>query len=385
MEPNLAEQQEKKVEYIELIYDLIFVYLIGRSNSLLDRIEGGFVSFGTFVNYLLASLIVIQIWYHSSLFINRFGKNSVGDKIMLFINMFLLYFIGTNTINGWDANYPVYCGAWALILLNLILHYRLRLPEETDRRVRNSVRGTMTSLAVQAVLILLSIPLYLWTGVALGPYFVVIGFAAAPFLPKAPVNFAHLSERMMLYVVFTFGEMIIAVAEYFTEGLSAEVLLFGFLSFLIVAGLFFSYGYVYDRLLDREKQDTGTLYALLHVFLILSLSCITTALEFMRDEEIRAVPKTVMLVASILVFNVCLALTEKWSIRKFKNGRMFAFLIALEFAGYVFVVMTHTGDGYTVGTVTVAFVFIQLLTLIASDSHTFARKPKKKPEGTDAE
>ncbi len=28
-------QDEKKVEYIELIYDLIFVYLIGRNNSLL--------------------------------------------------------------------------------------------------------------------------------------------------------------------------------------------------------------------------------------------------------------------------------------------------------------------------------------------------------------
>ena len=28
-------QDEKKVEYIELIYDLIFVYLIGRTNSLL--------------------------------------------------------------------------------------------------------------------------------------------------------------------------------------------------------------------------------------------------------------------------------------------------------------------------------------------------------------
>ena len=31
------DSKEKKVEYIELIYDLIFVYIIGRNNSLLHH------------------------------------------------------------------------------------------------------------------------------------------------------------------------------------------------------------------------------------------------------------------------------------------------------------------------------------------------------------
>ena len=37
------QAKEKKVEYLELIYDLIFVYLIGRNNSLLQQIEDGFI------------------------------------------------------------------------------------------------------------------------------------------------------------------------------------------------------------------------------------------------------------------------------------------------------------------------------------------------------
>ena len=32
---NSIRREEKKVEYLELIYDLIFVYIIGRNNSLL--------------------------------------------------------------------------------------------------------------------------------------------------------------------------------------------------------------------------------------------------------------------------------------------------------------------------------------------------------------
>ena len=38
--------QEKKVEYLELIYDLIFVYLVGRNNELLHELSGGFFTLG---------------------------------------------------------------------------------------------------------------------------------------------------------------------------------------------------------------------------------------------------------------------------------------------------------------------------------------------------
>lgn len=37
------QSKEKKVEYLELIYDLIFVYIVGRNNLLLQHIESGFI------------------------------------------------------------------------------------------------------------------------------------------------------------------------------------------------------------------------------------------------------------------------------------------------------------------------------------------------------
>ena len=41
---DIFKKEEKKVEYIELIYDLIFVYIIGRNNSLISSVEHGFIS-----------------------------------------------------------------------------------------------------------------------------------------------------------------------------------------------------------------------------------------------------------------------------------------------------------------------------------------------------
>ena len=79
-------KEEKKVEYLELIYDLIFVYIIGRNNSLLHHVEGGFISLETFLTYALATLAVIQIWNYSTFYINMFGRNGLRDHIFLFLN-----------------------------------------------------------------------------------------------------------------------------------------------------------------------------------------------------------------------------------------------------------------------------------------------------------
>ena len=54
---------------------------------------------------------------------------------------------------------------------------------------------------------------------------------------NAGIDFAHLSERAMLYVVFTFGEMVIAIAEYFDGELNFNSIYFSLMAFLIVVGL----------------------------------------------------------------------------------------------------------------------------------------------------
>ncbi len=367
-------KEEKKVEFIELIYDLIFVYLIGRNASLLDRIEDGFISSGTFVYYLVSSLIILQIWNYTTLFINRFGKNSFSDKVMLLINMFLLYIIGANTLHGWEGSYLAFMGAWCLILLNLAVQYLLKLRSAENELCRKVILQNVILLVLQAVIIGVSIPVHAATGVAFGQWAVLLSIAAVPVLSKIPTNFGHLTERVMLYVVFTFGEMVIIVAEYFADGLSFETLYFALASFLIVAGLFFSYGYVYDRLLDRSGERSGSGYMLLHVFIILSLSCVTTSMEFMRDPGVDSLPKTVMLVISLIVFYLGLALTEKWSYREYRLRGRFLLLLAAEFIVFAAAMILSAGKGgYLTAAIALAFVYIQLGTLLLSGRHTHHR------------
>ena len=71
MSEHFIASDNKKVEYIELIYDLIFVYLVGRNNALPHTIENGFFTAPTYATYIVATLVILQVWYFSSLFINR--------------------------------------------------------------------------------------------------------------------------------------------------------------------------------------------------------------------------------------------------------------------------------------------------------------------------
>lgn len=62
-------KEEKKVEYLELIYDLVFVYMVGRNNSLLSHFDMPFV---LKMLALTAAFAVLMIVFRTNMWINIF-------------------------------------------------------------------------------------------------------------------------------------------------------------------------------------------------------------------------------------------------------------------------------------------------------------------------
>ena len=280
------KQKEKKVEYLELIYDLIFVYIIGRNNSLLHHIDGGFITGGAFLAYFMCTLAVIQIWNYSTFYINIFGRNGIRDHVFLFINMFLLYYMANGTVIQWQSSVYRYSVPWAMILINLGLQYIIEMKNHKSEPY---------------------VPIFF--GMAA---MIIYGIAGS----VVPVDFAHLSERAMLYVVFTFGEMIISAASYFTDEISFNSVYFALMAFLIVAGLFLSYGTMYNKIIDKESLTNGLGYMTIHIFLIFALNNISVALEFMRNEDVELMPKTVFMTGSFVMYFTFMFLLARYAKRK---------------------------------------------------------------------
>lgn len=357
------DNKEKKVEYIELIYDLIFVYIIGRNNSLLHHVHSGFVEPGTFMAYVLCTVAIIQIWNFTTYYINLYGRNSVREHVFLFVNMFLLYFIGEGTREKWQGYHTQYHAAWALILANVGLQYLIeyrhhRQQPEHIRRIRRMAAILMTEAAIVA----LSIPFYNATGsTLLTPIAILFGISVTVISGRKScsglVDFPHLSERAMLYVVFTFGEMIIAIASYFEGEINFSSLYFSLMAFLIVVGLFLSYGYFYDKIVDREMKTNGLGYMLMHIFIIFALNNITTSLEFMRNEEVSLLPKMFMLTGSLVIYYVFLFSLGAYAKRR--CGITLRFYLAMAAIGVIFtgIMLCFRNMMYVNIAITVIFVF----------------------------
>ena len=316
----LLDKDEKKVEYLELIYDLVFVYMVGRNNALLSHFEGGFVSADAFAAYVLCTLSLIQIWNFTTFYINMFGRNGVRDHVFLLINMYLMYFIGESTRFDWVAYQAQYHIAWALILVNIGMQDVLELRNhKADVWNRVTIKWMAATLFIEAAIVLAA---SFVAPAAVAPVSFAAVFAGMAMTvaggkktPGKMIDFMHLTERAMLYVVFTFGEMIIVVSLYFAGDGSFDrsVIYFSLMCFLIVAGLFVSYEIIFDHLLDREKDDSGKMYMFIHIFIIFALGCTTAALEFMREPEVALLPKVIFITASIVAYFVFLFCTAGYA------------------------------------------------------------------------
>ncbi len=353
---DFFDRGEKKVEYLELIYDLVFVYMVGRNNSLLGHIEGGFIAPSAFVAYIICTLAIIQIWNFTMYYINMFGRNGIRDHVFLCINMYLMYFIGVATRHDWIAYKEQYHIAWALILVNIGMQYVIELRNHEDAQMRRFIKRMAAILFAEAAIVFAAawpepeiVTILSAAAILAGMILASVGnggravsLASAGGNAGSMVDFAHLSERAMLYVVFTFGEMIIVLASYFEwDGtFNLREIYFSLMAFLIVVGLFLSYEILYDHLLDTEKEDSGLIYMLIHIFIIFALNNITVSLEFMQEEHVALMPKMIFLVASVVAYFAFLLMTRGYTKATCRLNGTFALKLTALTAVYVILMLT---------------------------------------------
>lgn len=364
------QKEEKKVEYLELIYDLIFVYLIGRNSSLVQHTEGGFINWTLFVTYVLCTFIAIQIWSYSTFYINRFGKNGIRDHVFIFVNMYLLYFMAESTRTDWHLYYYRYNIAWGLILLNIALQYFITYKKNSAAAPWENAHllWHFRTLVIQAAIVFASVIVFSFTGLPLAPAAMVFGLVmmicSGRVNSLVAVDFSHLAERAMLYVVFTFGEMIIVIAGYFSGPFSFNLVYFSLFAFLIAAGLFLSYEIFYDHLIDREMQTNGAGYMAIHIFIIFALNSITMGLEFMPEQEIHSLPKTLYIICAMLMFYVFLFLLGRYTGKQTRPPMSFILKVSLIGASFVILMLLLRDVMYVNIAVMAVYVYIVLAVLI---------------------
>lgn len=136
-------------------------------------------------------------------------------------------------------------------------------------------------------------------------------------LAEKPARFDHLAERCSLLVIVTFGEMIVGITGYM-EG-SPDVL-FAFLVFVFVVGLFLMYFFDYDYMLDHHREGSGVGFMLLTAWIVFVLGNITVSLEYLPEEGIDASVKGAYLASALCVYLASLLLLRRYNMPRFRSS-----------------------------------------------------------------
>ena len=270
----------KKATYIELFFDLVFIYCMRSILPVLTGIEGTVVDWYTYYTFTFTFVLMLQIWFSTTIFMNRFGSGGPSDTVYLVTMMYLLFVMTRGISTAW-THYVLYNVCWILTIVNTMVHWyiRFRLIAKPSAAMVKDTKMVLGSLAIQALLVAASHlfphnPAQVVCLIAL-----LFGFAFWFAGTKERLNHAnreHLSERCALLMVLTFGETLIGYSHVVTTDLKFFAPI---MYFLLIVGMFLVYINAVTNLVDLHSFRSGRSFMAISAWLTFCVANVTAGFE----------------------------------------------------------------------------------------------------------
>ena len=344
--------KHKRVEFTELFYDLVLVFAISKTTALIHHLHDGILTWNSLFDFFMSVLVLINSWMIQTVYTNRYGKNSLFNMVIMFINMGLLLFISNMIGHDWQLYFHSFCWAVGTLTLTLFFQYLVEYyRKSTDASNRKSIKGFlwMTGLRTFGVYLAALLP------INLGIYVFVLSILLTFIMPiimtrKAKhfqVNLPHLIERISLLVIVTFGEMIMGLANFFTiENFSIYSLLY----FIIMLSLFLFYFGQFDHAIDEASNQKGIFLIYSHYPIFIGLIMMTVSMSFLLNPEANHLFVTSFFYIGIGLFQAAVLANGPYNKHYLRFSKRFyfiqaesyiiAFLLSLTFASNPMIVVS---------------------------------------------
>lgn len=148
--------QHKRVEFTELFYDLVFVYAISKMTGLIHHLEEGILPLFHFFTFLTCLLLLVNTWMIQTMFTNRFGKNSLFNMSIMFIDMGLMMLLSNYFTLDWQGSFHVFDLIFTLLSGTLLLQYAVQFRQSKNQDERELISAFLKILAVRTIGVLIA-------------------------------------------------------------------------------------------------------------------------------------------------------------------------------------------------------------------------------------
>ena len=285
--------KEKKVSWLELFFDLVFVTTV----SLITRIlvnadhhpEQVHMYFGEF---LLMVFPMFWLWAGQTMLFNRFSDEIKHSAFYMLLQMFCLIFMMVHiTFDSNNTTYHIfllsYLGFRALTIAQYVLVGKQRLDDARCRTASVLSRLFTAGALITASSIFFSGP---WRYPVM--YAGIFADIVSPLffrktLKHTPVNLPHLSERLGSFVLIAFGESLVSITDILQEsGDNYYSVAFAAVSFLLISLMWASYFHDFDNTLDRSLETNGQLILYSHFIILAAIMIIAANLHLLYADQL---------------------------------------------------------------------------------------------------
>jgi low temperature requirement protein LtrA len=276
-------EEERKVTWTELFYDLVFVVAVaGLGARLLEdpTIRGAAVFSGLFVPLWWA-------WAGFTFYADRYDTDDLGQRVLAVAQMATIALMAASVSGGETDSLRAFALAYVgarVILIVMYLRARRHVPE-TRNLVGGYVRGMSIALVFWLISVFVPEPYryILWAiGLLIDFY---TPYRLRRIQAKVPLDVAHLPERFGLFTILVLGESIAAtVAGLSHEGWKAGPAVTAVLAVVVAAGLWWVYfdnldGTVVRRRAGQKTAWKPTVWIYGHLPLVIGLMATAIGLE----------------------------------------------------------------------------------------------------------
>ncbi|MGY5807525.1 low temperature requirement protein A [Rhizobium sp. LEGMi198b] len=258
-----GSKNESKVSFVELFFDLVFVFSI-------SQLSHALASHFTPLGALQAGMLIFAVWWvwiFTAWVTNWLDPDRMPVRIMLFVLMFAGLVLSASIPDAFAGKAIFFAGAYVFMQVGRSLFTVYTLKDVGPANHRNFVRITCW-LIVSGIFWIAGALMEGETRVSLWLAALAIEYAAPAFGFAVPglgkstaadwdVSGAHLAERCALFIIICLGEAILQAGKTFAEQplspLIVAVFVTVFVSTVAMWWIYFQFGH--ERAAHRIEQD----------------------------------------------------------------------------------------------------------------------------------